>query len=250
MDQRFNRLELLTGAPALSALRSTRVIIFGLGGVGSWTAEALARSAVGHISLVDADSVALSNINRQLPALSSTVGISKAELLARRIADINPDCEVTVHPVRYSAENADTFPLESYDYIIDAIDSLADKQLLILRATSCHRPRLFSSMGAALKMDPSRIQVNEFWKVTGDPLAAALRRRFRKSAILPRRKFKCVFSDELLTNHPLQDDYGPDPAMSFGKVATNGAVCHITAIFGMTLASLVIRDVVSVSSRL
>lgn len=245
MDRRFNRLELLTGTDGLDRLKNTKVIIFGLGGVGSWTAEALARSAVGSITLVDADDVAISNINRQLPALDSTVGEPKVDVLAHRISLINPDCKIMVRKERYSADNADTFPLDSYDYIIDAIDSLADKQLLILKATSCSKAQLFSSMGAALKMDPSRIHVAEFWKVTGDPLAAALRRKFRKSGLMPRRKFKCVYSDELLTNHNINSSDVSDGSMTFGKVATNGAVCHITSIFGMTLASLVMRSVLS-----
>lgn len=244
-DQRFNRLALLTGAEGLESLRHTRVIIFGLGGVGSWTAEALARSAIGNITLVDADTVAISNINRQLPALDSTLGQEKTEVLARRIADINPDCRVEVRAERYSAANADTFPLDNYDYIIDAIDSLADKQQLILQATACSHARLFSSMGAALRLDPSRIRVDEFWKVTGDPLAAALRQRFRRSGIFPKRKFKCVYSDERLANKPLPAPAAADQAMTYGKVATNGAVCHITAIFGMTLASLVVRAAIS-----
>lgn len=187
----------------------------------------------------------MSNINRQLPALDSTLGQEKTEVIARRIAEINPECRVEVRTERYSAANADTFPLDDYDYIIDAIDSLADKQLLILRATACSHARLFSSMGAALRLDPSRIRVDEFWKVTGDPLAAALRQRFRKSGIFPKRKFKCVYSDELLANKPLPAPASADPAMTFGKVATNGAVCHITAIFGMTLASLVVRAAIS-----
>lgn len=187
----------------------------------------------------------MSNINRQLPALDSTLGQEKANVIARRIAEINPDCRVEVRTERYSAANADTYPLDDYDYIIDAIDSLADKQLLILRATACRHARLFSSMGAALRIDPSRIRVDEFWKVTGDPLAAALRQRFRKSGIFPKRKFKCVYSDELLANKPLPSPASADSAMTFGKVATNGAVCHITAIFGMTLASLVVRAAIS-----
>ncbi len=242
MDKRFNRLELLTGTEGLDRLKSLNVIIFGLGGVGSWTAEALARSAVGNITLVDADCVAESNINRQLPALTTTIGQPKTELLAQRIALINPDCHVTVRHQRYTAATADSFDLDSYDYIVDAIDSLADKQLLILRATACRHARLFSSMGAALKMDPTRVRVAEFWDVKGCPLAAALRRRFRKSEQKPRRKFKCVYSDELLSNiTPADPDaHTADTAMTFGKVATNGAICHITAIFGMTLAGLVI----------
>ncbi|MDE6555338.1 MAG: tRNA threonylcarbamoyladenosine dehydratase, partial [Duncaniella sp.] len=152
----------------------------------------------------------------------------------------------------YTAETADSFPLADFDYVIDAIDSLADKALLIMRATEAmdltrHSERpvtFFSSMGAALKFDPSRIAVAEFDKVKGCPLAAALRRRFKRSGVWPKRKFQCVFSDELVANIPLPSPSGEDQAMRFGKVAVNGSLMHITAIFGITLASLVIRKIV------
>lgn len=244
-SQRLSRVIRLTGMDAAERLTRKSVIIFGLGGVGSWAAEALARTGIGEITLVDADDIAVSNINRQLPALVSTVGESKCEVLRSRLLDINPDAKITVCQARYTAQNADDFDLGSYDYVIDAIDSLADKALLILRATSCHT-KLYSSMGAAMKMNPERIHTAEFWKVTGDPLAAALRRKFKKSGLMPRKKFKCVYSDELIPNAGPNIDVSG--AMSFDKVAFNGALCHITAIFGMTLASLVIND--ALKSRL
>ena len=237
----FHRVERLLGAEGLEQLAHARVIVFGVGGVGSWTAEALVRSGVGHLTIVDADVVAESNINRQLMALRSTVGLPKARLLAERFADINPACEVTAVVGRYTAETADSFDLEQYDVVIDAIDSLADKALLILRATAARHPVFFSSMGAACKMDPTRIRVDEFWKVKGCRLAAALRQRFKRQGVRPRRKFRCVYSDELLPN------LGPDEpdtsgAMTYGKVACNGALAHITAIFGMTLAGLALQS--------
>lgn len=236
---RLSRVSRLIGLPATEALCRSKVIIFGIGGVGSWTAEALVRSGVRHLTIVDADEVALSNVNRQLLATTDTVGQPKVEVMRRRLLLIDPDAEITTVCRRYTAQSAADFNLDEFDYVIDAIDSLADKALLILNATRS-RARLFSSMGAALKIDPSRIAVAEFWKVKGCPLAAALRRRFKKSATFPSRKFKCVYSDELVPN---AGEYLADPnAMSFDKVAFNGALCHITAIFGMTLASLVIRD--------
>lgn len=241
-DNTFHRVERLVGAEGTDRLRRARVAVFGVGGVGSWTAEALVRSGVGHITIVDADCVAQSNINRQLMALQSTVGEPKVDLLARRFADINPQAEVVALRERYTADTADSFDLESYDVIIDAIDSLADKALLIMRATAARHPRFFSSMGAALKMDPTRVRVDEFWKVKGCRLAAALRQRFKRQGVRPRRKFKCVYSDELLPN------LGPDEAdtsgaMTYGKVAVNGAMAHITAIFGMTLAGLTVQAI-------
>ncbi len=248
----LSRTARLIGPDATARLSQVHVILFGLGGVGSWAAEALVRSGVCHITIVDADTVAESNINRQLPALPSTVGIAKTQVMAERLRAINPGIDLTQIHGLYTADTADSYDLTAYDYIIDAIDSLSDKALLILRATeamrqtaSSERPvKFYSSMGAALKLDPTRIRVAEFWKVTGCPLAAALRRRFKKSSHMPARKFLCVYSDELIPNHP---DYTPstrDTAMTFNKVAFNGSMMHITATFGMTLASLVIKDCV------
>lgn len=246
----FDRSARLLGPEAMERMARARVIIFGVGGVGSWTAETLVRTGITKLTIVDADRVAVSNINRQLPALSTTVGEEKTEVLRRRLLEINPDAEITAINCLYDSTTASSFNLEEWDYVVDAIDSLSDKALLILKATdamsataSTDRPvKFFSSMGAALKLDPSRIAVAEFWNVKGCPLAAALRRRFKKSGIFPRRKFKCVYSDELVPNHPGYSSDVNDTAMTFGKVAVNGSLMHITAVFGITLASLIIRD--------
>lgn len=241
-SQIFNRTERLVGADAMARLGELRVIVFGVGGVGSWTAEALVRSGVGHLTIVDADRVAVSNINRQLMATTQTVGRSKVEVLRERLLAINPRAEITAVEQLYSAETASEFNLSDYNYVVDAIDSLADKALLLVNATSCGAAtKVVSSMGAALKMDPTRIAVAEFWKVKGCPLAAALRRRFKKSGVMPRRKIRCVYSDELLANRDCEAD--TSGAMTFGKAVINGAVCYITAIFGMTLAGVIVGDV-------
>lgn len=224
----------------MTQISESRIIIFGVGGVGSWTVEALVRSGVRRITIVDADCVATSNINRQLPALTTTVGKSKVEVLRQRMLDINPQAEIEAINMLYTADTASRFCLSDYDYVVDAIDSLSDKALLITEATKSSA-KLVSSMGAALKMDPTRISVAEFWKVKGCPLAAALRRKFKKSGIMPRKKFRCVYSDELIANRG--DDTDRSGAMTFGKVAINGAVCHITAIFGFTLAGLILNDI-------
>lgn len=237
----LSRVALLTGEDGLARLRDCRVILFGTGGVGAWAAEALIRSGIGHITIVDADCVAPSNINRQLPALHSTVGREKTAVLRDRLLDIAPEADIVAVQGYYNASTAQEFDLAGYDYVIDAIDSLSDKALLILNATSTPGVTLFSSMGAALKMDPLKISVAEFWKVTGCPLAAALRRRFKKSGLMPRRKFRCVYSPELRANHPEAVDLSSETALSYGKVAVNGALMHITATFGLILASLVIR---------
>ncbi|MCM1076292.1 MAG: tRNA threonylcarbamoyladenosine dehydratase [Bacteroides sp.] len=253
-EEIFNRTALLVGRTALDAIADARVIIFGMGGVGSWAAETLVRSGVTKLTIVDADCVAASNINRQLPATASTIGMVKVDVMKKRLTDINPDAQIEAIHDFYTSDTQSNYNLENYDVIIDAIDSLSDKALLILNATRAmtatsgtgHPVRFYSSMGAALKMDPSRVSVTEFWKVKGCPLAAALRRKFKKSGVYPAKKFKCVYSDELISNHPdaqqLVDNSG---AMTFNKVSTNGAMMHITAIFGITLASLAIRDMIS-----
>ena len=234
----FTRTELLIGPEALERIGSKRVIIVGVGGVGSWCAESLVRSGIRRLTIVDSDSVCASNINRQLMATTQTVGQPKVEVLKERLLSINPSAEVTALQQVFSQATAEAFHLEDYDYIIDAIDSLKDKAWLILMACQT-KGRLFSSMGAALKMDPGRIQVAEFWKVLGDPLARALRKWFKKEQCFPKRKFRCVFSDELLKNHELSATSGQEPA---AQERANGTVAHITAIFGFTLASLVIQD--------
>ena len=237
----FDRTELLLGNPVMARINSARVIIFGVGGVGSWCAESLVRSGIAHLTIVDFDSVCPSNINRQLPATTQTVGKVKVEVLRERLLEINPNADIQALQKIYSAETKNDFAIETYDYIIDAIDSLQNKMLLIQEATQTDAV-FFSSMGAALKIDASKIQVAEFWKVKGCALAAALRRRFRKfSGVgveyfqpLPAKKFLCVFSEERLENKGEITSCDKQP---------NGTLVHITAIFGFRLAGLVIQDI-------
>ena len=229
----FRRAELLLGDEAMSRIAEKRVVIFGVGGVGSWCAESLVRSGIRKLTIVDSDRISVTNINRQLMATTKTVGQVKVDALKERLLTINPSAEITALQQVFNADSASQFGLEEYDYIIDAIDSLKDKALLILLACQT-KAKLFSSMGAALKLDPTRIKTAEFWKVTGDPLARALRNRFKRDKQFPKRKFQCVFSDELLENKmPIDpNDKG------------NGSIVHITAIFGMMLAGLVVQDAV------
>ena len=239
-DPRFNRLRLLLGDETLSQIMKKRVIVFGVGGVGSWCAESLVRSGICDITLVDADKVCITNINRQLLATTSTIDGVKVDVMKRRLLDINPSAQVTALEKRYDDSSASEFNLNDYDYVIDAIDSLADKALLIRNACDS-TATLFASMGAALKTDSSRIATAEFWKVQGCPLAAALRRRFKKSKQLPSRKFRCVYSDEVFPNRGGEIDN--DGSMTFNKVSINGTLAHTTAIFGLKLAELVINDI-------
>ena len=222
----FSRTALLFGEAGVERLRSLRVIIFGVGGVGSWCAESLVRTGVGHLTMVDCDVVCDSNVNRQLMATTRTVGRPKVEVMRERLLEINPEADITALQEVFSAETAGIFNLDAYDYVIDAIDSLRDKALLILQACES-KACLFSSMGAARKLDPQRVKVTEFWKVDGDPLARTLRKRFKHDGVFPARKFQCVYSDE----RPSGD--------------VGGTAAHVTAVFGLTLASRVIQDILS-----
>ncbi len=219
----FQRTALLLGKEALERLGRQRVIIFGVGGVGSWCAECLVRSGIQQLTIVDADVVAVSNINRQLMATTQTIGLPKVDVLKERLLAINPDAKLTAIQQVFCQETAADFHLADYDIIIDAIDSLKDKALLIEMACQT-RARFFSSMGAAMKMDTTRIRVAEFWKVKGDPLARSLRHYFKKEKRFPKRKFLCVFSDE-------------PPLVSRQQGQPCGSMMHVTAAFGLTLAS-------------
>ncbi len=222
----FNRSELLLGAKNMQRLASVKVLVVGVGGVGSWCAESLIRTGIRHLTIIDADVVQPSNINRQLMATTLTVGQVKVDALRERLLQINPDADIQAIRMVYNEETAHEIDLNNFDYVVDAIDSLKDKALLILNATAS-KAKLFASMGAALKLDPTKIEVAEFWKVKGDPLAKALRNRFKKSGEFPKRKFKCVFSEERL------------PFKTEGK----GSLSQITAIFGFTLAGLVVNEI-------
>lgn len=236
----FSRTERLLGADALERLAEKRVILFGTGGVGSWCAEGLVRNGLRHLTLVDSDEVCLSNINRQLMATTRTIGEAKVEALKRRLLEINPEADITALKEVFNEETADSFRLDSYDCIIDAIDSLKDKATLILKATAT-RAAFFSSMGAACKVDPTGVRVAEFWEVRGCPLGAALRKKLRKEGTLPKKKFLCVYDEEVLENKgPARDEPG------HGKAVVNGSLVHITAIFGFTLCGLALKDLIQV----
>lgn len=242
----FGRTALVAGDAMMERLAATKVIVFGVGGVGSWCVEALVRSGIGHITIVDSDNVAASNINRQLMATTSTVGRPKVEVLAQRMLDINPGLDIRTVCGVYDRTTAPDFHLGDYDYVIDAIDSLDCKALLICEATATKGVTLYSSMGAALKLSASKISTAEFWKVEGCPLARALRQKFKRSGIVPSRKFKCVYSPETLHNRstqPIPASPSADDNWSARKAVINGTFAHTTAIFGLTLAGLLIEDI-------
>jgi len=227
----LDRLELLMGKEPMQRLQDCRVLVFGVGGVGSWCCESLVRSGIGHITIVDPDKVCVSNINRQLMASSATIGRPKVEAMRERLLEINPELDIVALQKVFCEENAEEFDLDSYDYIVDAIDSLKDKAALILRA-SASKAVFLSSMGAALKLDPTRVRVAEFWDVRGCPLGAALRKRFRQRKTLPAKSFLCVYDDEVLD---MRGDQDPESRV-------NGSAVSVTAIFGFTIAGLILKD--------
>lgn len=255
----FQRTELLFGKERMERVMSKKVIIFGIGGVGSWCAESLVRSGILHLTLVDSDRICITNINRQLHATSRTVGEVKTEALKNRLLEINPAAEITAIQKIYNRDNHDFFELDKYDFIIDGIDSLSNKTHLIRQATRTNAV-FFSSMGASLKIDPTKIRVAEFWQVIRCPLAAKIRKMIRKGD-LPAKQFLCVHSEELLENSGSGSSCGTDkclcPKNSAGagdpeledhewcsqKAVINGTVAHITAIYGFTLAGLVIQHI-------
>ena len=243
----FNRTERLIGSDAMLSLTQKRVIIFGIGGVGSWCAESLIRSGMQHLTIVDSDCVCASNVNRQAMATTATIGQVKVEAMKEKLLTISPEADITAIRSIYSSETREQFGLEAYDYVVDAIDSLEHKAELILHATSLPRDvKFFSSMGAALKMDPTQIRVDEFWNVKGCPLARALRQRFKRAHRFPARKFRVVYSPEVLPNlgRALEEQPDAQPADTWTplKAQVNGSLAHITAIFGFTLAGLILQD--------
>lgn len=247
-DQIFGRTLPLAGPDMMARLRSSHILVVGVGGVGSWAVEALVRSGAGSITIVDNDVVAPSNINRQLPATTLTVGRPKVEVMAERMLTINPELRITPLCDVYTPENAHTYSLDQYNYIIDAIDTLRCKAELIKRACAS-QATFFSSMGAARKLHASQIATAEFTKVAGCPLARALRQRLRREGSLPGRKFLCVYSPEVIPHRCDPDATAGADAWSEAKAAVNGTFAHTTAIFGFTLAGLIIEDLYSHTSN-
>lgn len=226
-----SRTRQLLGDERLRRLAQARVAVIGLGGVGGYAAEMLARSGVGHLTIVDADTVAPSNINRQLIALQSEIGQPKAQLFATRFADINPDIKVDARPEFITAESAATLVAEGYDYIIDAIDTVAPKVALIREALTTRTP-IISSMGAGGRIDPTRIQYADLWETREDGLARAVRTRLKKAGM--RRPLKVVYSSEAPASHSLLE------VNTANKLTSYGTLASVPAIFGIYLANHVI----------
>lgn len=231
----LSRAELLLGEEALEKLRSARVALFGIGGVGSFAAEALARGGVGHITLVDGDTVSITNINRQLIALHSTVGKEKTAVMAERIADISPETEVETYPVVYGAENRDLLDFSTYDYVIDAIDTVTSKLILIEEAKKAGVP-VISCMGTGNKFHPERFEVTDISKTSVCPLAKVMRKELKVRGI---KNVKVVYSKE--------EPQKPAASTETGKRQIPGSLSFVPPVAGLLLAGEVIRHIAGIT---
>ena len=224
----FTRTIQLIGEDGFAALQRARVILFGVGGVGGWCAETLLRTGIGHLTMVDFDKVDTTNLNRQMVATHENIGQSKVIEMQKRLLSICPTADVQAIDRQYNAETAETFDLAQYDIVIDAIDMVECKALLLYNATkaSC---KVYSSMGAGRKTDPQKIRTAEFWKVQGCPLARALRTKMKKAGLMPASKIQCVYSEEISGDQ--------------------GTLAPVVGVFGMTIAAMVIEQLAQQNSK-
>lgn len=236
MDPQFSRTEILLGEEAMQKLQRSRVAIFGIGGVGGYTAEALARSGIGALDLIDPDEVSITNINRQLFATHSTVGQHKVDVAAARLKDISPALQVTTHKVFYTPETADQFDFSQYDYIVDAIDTVTGKLCLAEQAFAVGTP-IISCMGAGNKLCGTAFQVTDISKTTICPLARVMRKELKKRGI---SHMKVVFS----TEEALKPVGAEEEAAAIGKRQIPGSMSYIPGIAGLLLAGEVIKDLI------
>lgn len=239
----FSRTELLIGQAALEKLQNSRVAIFGVGGVGGYVCEALVRSGVGHFDLIDNDTVSLTNINRQIIALHSTIGKLKVDVMKERMLDINPDVDVSVHPCFYLPETADQFDFSNYDYVVDAIDTVTGKIEIIVQADA-HQVPVISSMGAGNKLNPAMMEVSDIYKTSVCPLARVMRRELKKRHI---KHCKVVYSKEKAIQ-PFQaslEKYVADSEENFTKKSIPGSTAFVPSVAGLILASEVIKDLIT-----
>ncbi|MBO4898350.1 MAG: tRNA threonylcarbamoyladenosine dehydratase [Clostridia bacterium] len=228
MDNQFSRLSKLLGEDATEKLKKVRVAVFGIGGVGGYAVEALARSGVGTLDLIDNDTVALSNLNRQIIALHSTVGRYKADVMAERVADINPKAKVNTYKVFYLPETAEEFDFTKYDYIVDAVDTVSAKISLAERACAAGVP-IISAMGTGNKLDATRLCVTDINKTSVCPLAKVMRYELRKRGI---KKLKVVYSEEI----PIKPEDDP---------RTPGSTAFVPGAAGLIIAGEVIKDILN-----
>ena len=248
LDQ-FSRTELIFGSEAMEKLAASRVAVFGVGGVGGFAVEALARSGVGALDIIDDDKVCLSNLNRQIIALHSTVGKYKVDVAAERIKDIAPDCKVRTYKTFYMPDTADQFDFTEYDYIIDAIDTVTGKIEIIMRAKAAGTP-VISSMGAGNKVDPTAFRVADIYKTSMCPLAKVMRHEMKKRGV---KKLKVVYSTEQSIKPYEQlsasSDGSPDTRKWTGKKTAPGSNAFVPSVAGLIIAGEVIKDLTSFDAK-
>lgn len=237
MEGQFSRLELLVGREAVEKLHSAKVAIFGVGGVGGHVCEALVRCGIGEFHLIDNDAVSLSNLNRQIIATRSTLGRDKVDVMKERMLDINPDVKVNVHKMFFLPETAGQFDFEGLDYVIDAIDTVAGKIEIIMRARAAGVP-VISSMGTGNKMNPAMLRVTDIHKTQIDPLARVMRHEMKKRGV---KKLKVVYSEEPAMK-PMAPEGQETPP---GKRSTPGSTSFVPASAGLMIASEVIKDLLA-----
>ncbi len=246
MLNEFSRTQLLLGEDGMQRLHRAKVAIFGIGGVGGFTAEALARSGIGSFALFDDDRICLTNINRQIIATRKTVGKKKVEVMRERILDINPKAQIEINEVFYGAENADQFDLSEYDYLVDAIDTISSKLVLIERAKAANVP-IISCMGAGNKLDPTRFEVTDIYKTSVCPLARVMRSELRKRGI---DSLKVVYSQEPPLT-PIDDENSckhhcicpPDTKRKCTiRRQVPGSISFVPSVAGLILAGEVVKD--------
>ncbi len=236
MLNQFSRTELLIGPEAMARLRRSRVAVFGVGGVGGYVVEALARSGVGALDLIDSDRVSLTNLNRQIIATHATIGMLKVDAAAERVRDICPDIAVHRHPCFFLPENAGEFDFTQYDYVVDAVDTVSAKVEIVLRAQAAGVP-VISAMGAGNKLDPSRFRVADIYKTKVCPLARVMRGLLKKRGV---QRLKVVYSEE----EPIAP-IGEAADAAPGRRATPGSTAFAPAAAGLVLAGEVVRDLIA-----
>lgn len=238
MDEQFSRTGMLLGEEAVSRLQAARVAVFGLGGVGGYTVEALARAGIGHLDLIDKDTVSLSNINRQILATHRTVGMEKTEAARQRVLEINPKADVKLWQMFYTPDTADAFDFKQYDYIVDAIDTVTAKLALVQQAQAAGTP-IICCMGTGNKLDPTRFEVTDISKTSMCPLARVMRKELGKRGI---RHLKVVYSqEEAITPTGWEEE-----AAAIGKRQIPGSISFVPGAAGLILAGEVIKDLVQI----
>ena len=236
IHEQFLRTQMLLGTEALEKLQKARVAVFGIGGVGGYTVEALARSGIGQLDLIDSDCVSVSNINRQILATHSTVGMLKVDAAKARVLDINPECTVRTYPIFYLPETADQFDFSQYDYIVDCIDTVTGKLQLVERAVAVETP-IICSMGTGNKLDPAAFMVADISKTSMCPLARIMRKELKKRGI---NHLKVVYSQE----EALTPDVDPEELARTGKRQIPGSVAFVPGAAGLILAGEVVKDLI------